>query len=77
MTGKISEERINDIRQKVEENQKAKAVADTILEIGEKIWKPSINMVSMRTEGKEIATEPNWFGLRVFMPPKLACKIRV
>lgn len=77
MTGKISEERINDMRQKVEGNPKAKAVADTILEIGEKIWKPSINMVSMRTEGKEIATEPNWFGLRIFMPPKLAGKIRV
>ncbi|KKN69762.1 hypothetical protein LCGC14_0437080, partial [marine sediment metagenome] len=77
MTGKISEERINNIRQKVEENPKAKAVADTILEIGEKIWKPSINMVSQRTEGKDIATEPNWFGLRVFMPPRLAGKIRI
>ncbi|KKN46597.1 hypothetical protein LCGC14_0671470, partial [marine sediment metagenome] len=77
MTGKISEERINNMRQKVEENPKAKAVADTILEIGEKIWKPSINMVSQRLEGKEIATEPNWFGLRVYMPPKLAGKIRI
>ena len=76
-TGKISKEHINDIQRKVEENPKAKAVVDTILEIGEKIWKPSINMVSMRTEGKEIATEPNWFGLRVYMPPKLAGKIRI
>jgi len=77
MTDKISKERINDIQRKVEKNPKAKAVVDTILEIGELIWKPSINMVSQRIEGKEIATEPNWFGLRVYMPPKIAGKIRI
>lgn len=76
-TGPLSEERINALRQRVEENPKAKKVADTILEIGKQIWKPSINQVSQRLEGREIATVENWWGLEVYMPKRLAGKTRM
>ena len=76
-TGAISEEQITDLRQRVEDNPKTKKIADTILEIGEQIWKPSINQISQRLEGKEIATEPDWWGLEVYMPKRLAGKTRM
>ena len=76
-TGALSEEQITDLRQQVENDPKAKKIADTILEIGELIWKPSINQVSQRLEGKEIATEPDWWGLEVYMPKRLAGKTRM
>ena len=76
-TGKLSEDQIIDLRQRVEDNPKAKKIADTILEIGEQIWKPSINQVSQRLEGKEIATEPDWWHLEVYMPKRLAGKTRM
>lgn len=75
-TGKLSEGQIDILRLKVEDNPRAKVVADTILEIGEQIWKPSINQVSNRLEGKDIAKVPNWWGLEVYMPKKLAGKTR-
>jgi len=74
-TGKLSEERINDLRQRID--PKAKAVIDSILEVGELIWKPSINQVSQRLEGKEIAVVPDWWGLEVYMPKRLAGKTRM
>ncbi|GAI11174.1 unnamed protein product, partial [marine sediment metagenome] len=46
-------------------NPKAKLLCDTFLEIGENIWKPSINNVSTRLEGRDIAKVPNWWGLDV------------
>ena len=76
-TGKLSEEQIDGIRQKVEGDPKAKAIADAILEVGELIWKPSINQVSSRLEGKDIATVQDWWGFEVFMPKKLAGKTRI
>lgn len=76
-TGALSEEQITGLRTKVEENPKVKKIADAILEIGELIWKPSINQVSQRLEGKEIATEPDWWGLEVYMPKRLAGKTRM
>ena len=76
-TGALSEDQITDLRQQVDDNPKAKKIADTILEIGELIWKPSINQVSQRLEGKEIATEPDWWGLEVYMPKRLAGKTRM
>jgi len=76
-TGALSEEQIIDLRERVDENSKVKKIVDTILEIGELIWKPSINQVSQRLEGKEIATEPDWWGLEVYMPKQLAGKTRM
>ena len=76
-TGPLSEEQIINLRERIEENPKAKKIADTVLEIGELIWKPSINQVSQRLEGKEIATEPDWWGLEVYMPKRLAGKTRM
>lgn len=76
-TGALSEEQIDLLRQRTEDNPKAKKIADTILKIGEQIWKPSINQVSQRLEGKEIATEPDWWGLEVYMPKRLAGKTRM
>ena len=76
-TGPLSEERIIELRERVDENPKAKGIADAILEVGELIWKPSINQVSQRLEGKEIATEPDWWGLEVYMPKRLAGKTRM
>ncbi len=76
-TGALSEEQIADLRQRVEDDPKAKKIADTVLKIGELIWKPSINQVSQRLEGKEIATEPDWWGLEVYMPKRLAGKTRM
>jgi len=76
-TGALSEEQISNLRQRIEENPKAKGIVDAILEVGEQIWKPSINQVSQRLEGKEIATEPDWWGLEVYMPKRLAGKTRM
>ena len=76
-TGALSEEQITDLRQRVEADPKAKKIADTILRIGELIWKPSINQVSQRLEGKEIATVEDWWGLEVYMPKRLAGKTRM
>ena len=76
-TGTLSEEQINNLRQLVETDPKAKGITDAILEVGEQIWKPSINQVSQRLEGKEIATEPDWWGLEVYMPKRLAGKTRM
>ncbi len=76
-TGALSDELINDLRQRVEDNPKAKGIVDAILEIGELIWKPSINQVSQRLEGKEIATVEDWWGLEVYMPKRLAGKTRM
>ena len=75
-TGGLSEGQIDILRLKVEGNPKARMVVDTILEVGEQIWKPSINSVSTRLEGIDIATVENWWGLEVHMPDKLAGKIR-
>ena len=76
-TGALSEEQIDDLRIRVEENPKAKGIADAILEIGEQIWKPSINQVSQRMDGKDLATEPDWWHLEVYMPKRLAGKTRM
>jgi hypothetical protein len=76
-TGVLSENQIIDLRTRVEENPKAKKIADTILEIGELIWKPSANQVSQRMDGKDIFTEPDWWGLEVYMPKRLAGKTRM
>jgi len=76
-TGPLSEEQIIGLRERIDENPKARKIADTILEIGELIWKPSINQVSQRLEGKEIAVEPDWWGLEVYMPKRLAGKTRM
>ncbi|MCK5608335.1 hypothetical protein KAR91_41015, partial [Candidatus Pacearchaeota archaeon] len=76
-TGALSEEQIADLRTRVEVNPKAKGIADAILEVGELIWKPSINQVSQRMDGKDLATEPDWWGLEVYMPKRLAGKTRM
>jgi hypothetical protein len=76
-TGALSEEQIADLRTRIEDNPKALKVAVTVLKIGEQIWKPSINQVSQRLEGVEIATEPDWWGLEVYMPKRLAGKTRM
>jgi len=76
-TGALSEEQIINLRERVDENPKARKIADTILEIGELIWKPSINQVSQRMDGKDLATEPDWWGLEVYMPKRLAGKTRM
>ncbi len=76
-TGVLSEEQIGLLRRRVEADPKALKVVLSILEVGELIWKPSINQVSQRLEGKEIATEPDWWGLEVYMPKRLAGKTRM
>ena len=73
-TGALSQEKIDALRFMVENNPKAKALCDTFLEIGEDIWKPSINNVSNRMEGKDIAKVPNWWGLEVAYPKRLPGK---
>jgi len=76
-TGALSEEQINDLQQQIDENPKAKKIVDSVLEIGELIWKPSMNQVSQRMDGKDIATELDWWGLEVYMPKRLAGKTRM
>ncbi|KKN68773.1 hypothetical protein LCGC14_0447930 [marine sediment metagenome] len=76
-TGALSEEQIADLRTRVEADPKALRVAVTVLKIGEQIWKPSINQVSQRMDGKDLATEPDWWGLEVYMPKRLAGKTRM
>lgn len=73
-TGALSQEKIDELRFMVENNPKAKLLCDTFLEIGEAIWKPSINNVSNRLEGKDIAKVPNWWGLEVAYPERLPGK---
>jgi hypothetical protein len=75
-TGKLSEAQILDLRQRVEDNPKAVAVADAILKVGRDIWKPSINQVSMNLEGRDIATISDWWGLEVYMPRRIVGKKR-
>jgi len=73
-TGPLSKETVADLRNKVETNDKAIGVANMMLNIGEKIWKPNINEVSLRLDGEEIATIPDWWGLSVYTPRYLAGK---
>lgn len=75
-TGKLSEERVLDLRAKVEGNPKALAVVDMIMNVERSIWKPSINQVSNRLEGKDIATEEDWWGHEVYNPRHLIGKQR-
>lgn len=75
-TGKLTDERINELRQKIEDNPKTLAVVDAIMNIEVQIWKPSINEVSNRLEGKDIATVPDWWGHEVYNPQRLVGKTR-
>lgn len=75
-TGKLSEAQILDFRQKVEDNPKAIIIPDAILKIGRDIWRPTLNQVSNRLDGKDIATIQEWFGLEVYMPKRVAGKQR-
>ncbi len=73
-TGTLSEEKVAEMRGMVENNNKAKIICDTFLEVGESIWKPSINNVSNRIEGRDIAKIPNWWGLEVLYAKRLPGK---
>ena len=75
-TGALSDAWILDTMMKVEENKKAMAVAEAILKVGSDIWAPSLNQVSNRLDGKDIATVENWWGLEVYMPKRLKGKQR-
>lgn len=75
-TGKLSEERIAGLRAKVESNPKAMAIVEAIMHVESNIWKPSINQVSNNLEGKDIATEVNWWGHEVYNPKRLVGKQR-
>ena len=75
-TGALSDDWILDTMAKVEGNEKTKAVADAIMKVGSDIWAPSLNQVSNRLEGKDIATVANWWGLEVYMPKRLKGKQR-
>lgn len=73
-TGALSEDTISELNQIVENDPQAKFMADAILGIGENIWKNSINNVSQRMEGKDIAVVENWWGLEVYHPKRLGGK---
>ena len=73
-TGALSQEKIDQLRFMIENNPKAKILCDTFLEIGENIWKLSINNVSTRLEGRDIAKVPDWWGLEVAYPRRLPGK---
>jgi hypothetical protein len=73
-TGALDEDTISELNQMVESDSQAKFMADAILEIGEDIWKNSINNVSQRMEGKDIAIVENWWGLEVYHPKRLGGK---
>lgn len=75
-TGKLTDERINELRQKVEDNPKTLAIVDAIMNVEARIWKPSINEVSNRLEGKDIASVPDWWGHEVYNPQRLVGKQR-
>ena len=75
-TGPLDDLHIAQMRDMVDSNPKIKAVAETMLRVGEEIWKPSINNVSTRIEGKEIAVVDNWWGLEVQKPKTLAGKTK-
>ena len=64
-TGAFNEKVINDITMRIENNPKAIAVINAFWDVGENVWKPSINNVSGRIENKDIAKIFHWWGLEV------------
>jgi len=75
-TGGLTNERIMELRQKVEDNPKVLAVIDAIMDVEARLWKPMINEVSNKLEGKDIATVPDWWGHEVYNPKRLVGKER-
>lgn len=73
-TGALSEDTIQELTDIVEADPQAKFMCDAILDVGKNIWKNSINNVSQRVEGKEIAVIENWWGLEVQRPRRLGGK---
>lgn len=73
-TGALDEDTISELNQIVENDPQAKFMCDAILDVGENIWKNSINNISQRMEGKDIAVIENWWGLEVQHPRRLGGK---
>ena len=73
-TGAFNEKVINDITMRIENNPKAIAVINAFWDVGENIWKPSINNVSSRIENRDIAKIFHWWGLEVSHEKRLPGK---
>lgn len=73
-TGVIDEDTLMSLTDIVEADPQAKFMCNAILDVGENIWKNSINNVSQRMEGKDIAVVKNWWGLEVYAPKRLGGK---
>ncbi len=73
-TGALSEETIRGLIALVETDTQVKSLADIIHNVGENIWKPSLNQTAATLGEKEIATINKWWGLEVLHPTQLAGK---
>jgi len=70
-TGGLSEETLAKLTSRVEADPKLMGIIDIFTQIGE-VWKESINQVSQRLEGKDIAIVDHWWGLDVPTPEELS-----
>jgi len=75
-TGKISKDTLTGLLQFISKDNKLMQLVNIISQVGDSIWKPTINNTSLALDKKEIATVENWWGLEVLMPKQLAGKIR-
>jgi len=66
MTGPVTDQQITDLRQRVQADPKLMILIDTFRLIDKTHWKPTINAVSRRMDGRDIATEFNWWGFDVY-----------
>ncbi len=73
-TGALSEETIRGLTALVESDTQVRSLADIIHNVGENIWKPSLNQTAATLGEKEIATIDKWWGLEVLHPTQLAGK---
>lgn len=71
-TGGLTPAQLADLRSLVDGDEKAKAIADTIVDISDNDWSVAINTVSISQDGKKIAVVPHWFGFDVQRPTDLA-----
>jgi len=70
-TGAITPQQLADIRNMIEENDQAKAVADLFKKISNSTWRSTINETSQALDGRKIATIDDWWGLEVLSPDEV------
>jgi hypothetical protein len=70
-TGQLTAQEIADVRDLVEDDEKAQAVVKLMMGVSENVWKPSVNETSQSLDGRKIAKIDNWWGLEVLKPREL------